>query len=785
MERYLPNPSHPDPGGRLPNGPMFAQPVAQKAGALGDLDWKNVVWQSRWSIPIAVFVALLVATVMLVLEQPTYRAFTTLEFLSTSERASDIDPQAVNYTMNAVNLQTQLRILASRSMLNRIVERVNMEMPQVTPPANPSLLQQLRIKAGKMSLEPSVLTREAVVAAASTLRSRTLGSTRIIEISCESTTPDSAAAFANATASEFINNQYQSKSASSMRTTQWLESQLAEAKSRIEQAEAKLKDFIKVAGAESAMEGNNLASQQLRQLQGDLGTAQSDRIAKQTRYELLQKNRPEEFSDVDASQLRLARAKLASLKAEKAALLRTRTEDNYKVVEINSQISQVEAEIEQELNGIRVKARNDYLAAVQKEKSLLGAYSNQSGRFVGGFDKAGQFSLLQREVDQARAAYNSLQSQLNQTNMASAAPSNNIRVIDPAVPNPTPVSPKPVRDLMMASAIGVLLGLAYGSWREFQMLRQRGEYVTDLTPLSETLHLPQLGAIPKLAVQQALIDAGEPSGVQRAMALVRGQELPPAAGGMNHLGLVTFQNGPSLLAESFRQVWMSIFMGRDSDAKRVVVVTSPGAGEGKTTVASNLAIATAEARRRVLIIDGDVRKPRLHEVFSLQSQPGLSDLLMSERECNEAELSRYVQTTHVPNLFVMTGGSQKIDVLGPLLFLERTRKLIRELRGLFDTIIIDTSPALFYSDARQYGMLSDGVVFVLRSHSTHKETAADIARTFNLNRIPILGVVLNDWEPKFSQRHYYYSGHYGYQKPDSAPLDGTPDDPHVNPNSGR
>jgi capsular exopolysaccharide synthesis family protein len=743
---------------------MLAGPPAPAAAKsvgniLSQINVWRLLWRTKWLMLACMIIGALFSVVLLVMQRPIYRASTVLEILSVNEKfmgMSDVDPQSGNYTMNAVNLQTQLRILGSRSMLNRIVERVNMEQTPVAVPSGGSWLQKLRLKFGQLPQQSSALTQEAIQMSAMTLNSRALGATRLIEISCESISPDVAATFVNSTAQEFMSSYAQAKSTSSVRTTQWIESQLAEAKTKIEQVEEKMQKFVRKSGSEVLLEQNSLANIKLKQLQAELAAAQGDRISKQSRIEFLKNNRADQLSDVDVTVLQELRSKLSALQVERSQLLVTRTPDNYKVRAVDAQIARVQQQMDVEMAALQQKAKNDFDAAARREQMLANAYAAQSGQVMNQYDKSGEYTVLRRELELAQQAYNFLLQQLNQTSLIAVAPSNAIRVIDPALPSSMPVKPRPLRELSIGVFVGALLALAFGAWRELRALERRKDFVSELATLGESLQLPQLGAIPKLSVQRKLLAAASAeAGWRRTLARVR-------AGGDDdqEVGLVTWKKGPSLLGESFRQVWLSIFMGPQSHGRQVIVVTSPGAGEGKTTVSSNLAIATAEARRRVLLVDGDLRHPRAHEVFSLPKQTGLAELLMEEGEITEQDLARFIQTTMVPNLFVLPGGLQKVDVLSPLLLTERTKRLIELLRTLFDTIIIDTAPALYFADARQFGMFSDGVVFVFRAQSTHQETAQDIARTFQSDHIPVLGVVLNDWEPRHTQQLYYYAQQY-------------------------
>ena len=224
--------------------------------------------------------------------------------------------------------------------------------------------------------------------------------------------------------------------------------------------------------------------------------------------------------------------------------------------------------------------------------------------------------------------------------------------------------------------------------------------------------------------------------------------------------LATWQRKPSVIAESFRATLVSIlFSGENGNRPRVLTMTSAGPAEGKSTVVSNLAIALAEVKQKVLIIDADLRKPRQHDIFDLPNDKGLTDILLS-REPLDALPEGVIQQTMMPELFVLTAGSRS-STASSLLYANRMGELLAALRKEFDTILIDTPPMLNIPDARVLGRISDRVILVVRSGKTTRDAALAAWQRFREDGTPMLGTILNDWNPKRSPNGYY--GHYnGY-----------------------
>jgi capsular exopolysaccharide synthesis family protein len=213
-----------------------------------------------------------------------------------------------------------------------------------------------------------------------------------------------------------------------------------------------------------------------------------------------------------------------------------------------------------------------------------------------------------------------------------------------------------------------------------------------------------------------------------------------------------------VLADSFRSTLTSIlFSGENGNRPRVIALTSANPQEGKTTVASNLALALAEIGRKVLLIDADLRKPRLHEIFNVSNAWGLSDLLDGTKP--PEGLEAMVAGTVYRDLFVLPAGSAASSISN-LLHSPRALDLLQRMRREFDMVIIDTPPMLQMPDARVLGRLADAVILVVRSARTTKETAAAAGQRLAEDGTRLLGTVLNEWDPRKTS----HAGHdYGYR----------------------
>jgi capsular exopolysaccharide synthesis family protein len=216
------------------------------------------------------------------------------------------------------------------------------------------------------------------------------------------------------------------------------------------------------------------------------------------------------------------------------------------------------------------------------------------------------------------------------------------------------------------------------------------------------------------------------------------------------LELRTWHQWPSAIAESFRVTLTSILLSDNNTSRpRIIVLSSAKPGEGKTTVTSNLGIALARTNRRVLLIDGDMRKPRLHEVFGVDNRSGLSEVLAGDSSVSAHE-------TRIPNLYVLPSGKRADE---RLFFTSRFRPLLRRLKTEFDMILIDTPPLLQMPDARLIGHQADAVILVVAQH-TDRNAVLLAQQRLTEDGTYLLGTILNNWDPKTSSNGRHYGDHY-------------------------
>ncbi|OAS21875.1 CpsD/CapB family tyrosine-protein kinase [Paenibacillus oryzisoli] len=221
----------------------------------------------------------------------------------------------------------------------------------------------------------------------------------------------------------------------------------------------------------------------------------------------------------------------------------------------------------------------------------------------------------------------------------------------------------------------------------------------------------------------------------------------------NKRPIITHQNPKSPISESYRALRTNIQFSSIDEELRVIMVTSAGPGEGKSTTLINLAVAYAQTDKRVLVIDGDLRKPTMHHTLRVSNRWGLTNLLT-----NELTIREVLQDTFIPNLQIITSGPIPPNP-SEILASKKMTSTIEELKQRFDVILIDAPPAIAVTDSQIISSRSDGVILVVNSDRTKREAVLKAKQNLDNVRARILGVVLNNVDRKNKDAYYYY--YYG------------------------
>ncbi len=740
--------------------PQQNRPEAPVSDSIGVLEYLQIIRRHRGTVILFAFLGLLVAVLYTMPQTPLFRARTVIEIQNINNdfmNMRSVSPVADDNTSNVLtDVQTQMKIIQSENLIDRVIQKLKSE-GKIAPLKNTSRFAALKklLNLPEPKNDDPDYTLEQM--AMRSLMVHQLGQTRVLEVLYTSSDPKFAADFVNTLTSEYVDANMEARWEMSKRTGQFLSGQLDDMRITLERSEAALQQYAERSGllyttpASGSSEKTNVSEDKLRQLQESLSRAEADKVTAQSRYETARSAAPESVGDVlNDESLRNLQDKITDLKRQEAQALTIYTAKNEKVRLIQSQIEPLQTEFDAERAAVIAHIKNDYDSALRRYKLLEADYQAQTSVVTDQASKSIQYNILKREADSNRQLYESTLQQVKAATVASAIRNSNIRIVDQAKPPRQPFSPSLKGNALVGLAGGTILGVAFILIRSRadRTLRQPGD-------VSFWTHAPELGVIPSAKTQGARRLSGGKEGKNNSLILGRNAAEP--------VELITWDQSPSLIAEAFRAVLTSIlFVGENGSRPKMLVITSCGPGDGKTTVVSNLGIAMAEIRRRVLVIDADMRRPRMHQLFELSNEFGLSTLLRDTHALENPLES--VQETRVPGLFVLTSGPATGSAAN-LLYSQRLPELLALFRSEFDMVLIDTPPSLQLTDARVLSRLTDGVVFVARIGQTTVDATIALHKRFWEDHTRVLGTILNDWNPKSAANGYYgaASGYAAYQ----------------------
>ena len=669
-------------------------------------------------------------------QAPVYRATTALEIQDNKDDAfgmkilnSSSDSTAP--VDSSTDIQTQIRILQSQSLIEHALNRACM-YPAGDRRAHPTATSWLRRlpffvtdRSGDTFIEQTEKR----------LKVNQSGQTRVIEVSFDSNNPAQAARFANALTAEFIDQNLQARWDTNRRTSEWLVSQLDDLRGKLRHSEDALQDYARQNGLIYTPDKESVSEEKLRQVQVELSKAQADLVDKQSRSEVARRTNSETVPEVlDDGNLRAMESTMTDLRRQEADMAVTFKPDYIKAKRVHAEIESLEAAINARRAAIVDRVGNELQESERREQLLAAAYAKQTRSVVDDSEKSIQYDMLKHDVDTNQQIYQTMLQGVKESSIASALKATNVRVIDPAKTPTHPYKPK----LPLNSAAGMAFGLIIGAGVIIVRTRTNAN-VQNPGDAGILLGIPELGVIPAAEISNRLLPIPTLLSSDRQFETVS-----------------MYPNNSPALADSFRSVLASILFAGAKQRQRVLVVTSANPAEGKTSTAVNLAATLANMHRKVLLIDGDIRSPRLHSIFGLDNSDGLTNVLQEISIHSTTKVDAAIRETSIPNLHVLTSGPA-VQAGADLLFFASMPAMIARYREQYDMILIDTPPMLLMPDARVLARVADGVILIARSRKTGRDAIQAAYRRFVEDHTPVVGIVLNDWDAKLSAYNYYAS----------------------------
>jgi capsular exopolysaccharide synthesis family protein len=698
----------------------------------------SLLTRRRWVI-LGTAVVLFAAVALHTLRQPkVYGATTSIVIDATPPRFLDnqvqdvSEPGAGGYWFTKEYTETQTRIMTSRAVSQRAVEKLGLQNDPVFLGA--SGLQDPHARDAAMKSIDAVAVLQGKVSVLP------VKDTRIVNIRVEDADARRAALLANEVADAYIAENLALRLRVSESANRWLEDRLAELEQRTKQSDLAVYDFKKEADmlTTSLEDRASMLSQRLTTYNGALTDIRTRIAGLKARVEAISSlkkgtDAPNDplWADVltgsaGVGPLSVMKTRYLQEKAECAALAERYLPDHPKLATCLQKVAEAREDLVHELDNVVYGARLDLTEATAKERNLQGLLEAAKAEAFEVNKRQIEFDRIKRESDNNQRLYDLVLKRLKDTELSGMLRTNNVRVLDAARPNLAPLRPNVRNNLLL----GLLLGLAGGVGLAL-LLDQLDNTVKSQADVEEKVGIPFLGVLPHV-----LADKKAPAGEQ---------------------DLYVFRHPKSTAAEACRAVRTNLlFMSPDRPLK-TMLITSSGPREGKSASVIATGIVMAQSGNRVLLVDTDMRRPRLHKALGVPNEKGVSSVLVGD-----ASLEEVAKSTEVPGLFLIPSGPIPPNP-AELFHTQAFNEFVALVAHRYDRVIFDSPPVNAVADPVVLATRVDGTVLVIKAGVTHKAMARRAIRVLNDVKARLLGAVLNDVElrdAKYGDLYAAYASEY-------------------------
>ena len=678
--------------------------------------------------------------------KPIYRATTTIQINKENPQIVDFKEIFAVNTMDMDYYQTQYKILESRSLAKRVIQNLKLaEHPEFLPkPETPfqkwksNILNPISglFTSSNPNKDPTESEKETsfINQFLKKLKIEPIRNSRLVKIHFDSNYPELSTQVSNALATTYIQQSLESRFIATQQAKEWLTGQLEDLKAKVERADEALQAFGSKHNIISLDEKGNVTMQRLTDLNEALTKAESERMAKEALYKQTKDRNSDSLPSILENKLIMdLKQAYIQLEAQYMKLSETYKPEYPEMVRLKQQMQAIQKRIDGELTKIITAIKNDYESSLRKEALLRQAFEEQKARVIEMNDKAIQYNILKREADTNKELYKGLLQRMKEAGVSAGIMASNIQVIDQAELPTKPYKPNRQLNLLLAAVVGLFLGIGLAFF--FEYLDNTVKTPEDVEQL---IRLPSFGMVPEISYE-------------RRRRLESGTSYP--------VELVTFGHPKSMLSEAFRNIRTSILLSFSERPPKRIAISSPNPAEGKTTTVINTAIALSQTGAQVIIIDSDMRKPRVHKIFGEENGVGLSNFLSGN-----ADLDSVIKKSDIPNLYYIPGGPippNPSELIGSKLF----KSMMESLGERFDHIVLDSPPVLGFADAIILSTSVDGIILVVLGGKTPRETLQRAKEVLHQVNAKILGVVINRIDIQRSDYgYYYYRYHYYYGK---------------------
>ncbi|HEY8187627.1 MAG TPA: polysaccharide biosynthesis tyrosine autokinase [Pyrinomonadaceae bacterium] len=578
--------------------------------------------------------------------------------------------------------------------------------------------------------------------------------TRLIDISFTHTDPVVASKVVNAIAETYVYNNLEKKSETNTTTGDVLQKRIAELQQQIRADEERLVNYAKSHQIISLDASQNTVVERLAALNKQLVDAEKDRIDAEANFNAAKVGGAAgALAEADAKQANESEAKAAELRQRRALLMVDATEEAPEVKEIDQQIAELDRQVKEirsrKSTTLLTNLETLYRQALAREQALRKSFEQQRSETLSQNEAAINYRIIQQEITTNKTLLDSLLQRSKENDVIVASKPNNISIVDYALAPDGPIGPNRTRTVFIALFLSLGLGVGLAL-----LLEYLDDTVHSTDEVERLLHLPALAVIPSALGNGRRRLLGGTSALQKRNG-------DPS----DNPELLMNVDSRSPLAESYRHLRTSVLLSTAGRAPRSLLVTSSLPGEGKTTTAVNTAVSLAQTGASVVIIDADMRRPRLRSIFGIEDRAGLSSILSSE--LSDADVMALVTKEDSIGLHVLTAGPippNPAELLGS----EQMRRLLATLQARFNHVVVDSPPVSSFTDGVLISSMVDGVLLVVHGGKSSRHVVKRSRQLLQDVGAKIFGVVLNNVNLQ-SHDYYYYQRYYGshYYKSDA------------------
>jgi exopolysaccharide transport family protein len=726
--------------------PGYSNTPLQEEKEINLRDYWKVIRKRQWTIVAFFLIVVITTAIGTFTMKPIFRASTTIQINKENPQIVDFKEIFAVNIMDMDYYQTQYKILESRSLAKRVIQNLKLaEHPEFLPkPETPfqkwksNILNSISglFTSSDPNKNPAENGRETslINQFLKKLKIEPIRNSRLVKIHFDSNSPDLSSQVSNALAANYMQQNLESRFIATQQAKEWLTGQLEDLKGKVERADEALQAFGSKHNIISLDEKENVTMQRLTDLNETLTKAESERMAKEALYKQTKDRNSDSLPSILENKLIMdLKQAYIQLEAQYMKLSETYKPEYPEMVRLKQQMQAIQKRIDGELAKIIAAIKNDYESSLRKEALLRQAFEEQKARVIEMKDKAIQYNILKREADTNKELYKGLLQRMKEAGVSAGIMASNIQVVDQAELPARPYKPNKQLNLLLAAVVGLFLGVGLAFFLEYL-----DNTVKTPEDVEQLIRLPAFGMVPEISYE-------------RRRRVESGTSCP--------VELITFGHPKSMLSEAYRNIRTSILLSFSERPPKRIAISSPNPAEGKTTTVINTAIALSQTGVQVLLIDADMRKPRIHKIFREENGAGLSNFLSGN-----AALDSVIKKSDIPNLYYIPSGPippNPSELIGSKLF----KNMMESLGERFDHIVLDSPPVLGFADAIILSTSVEGVILVVLGGKTPRETLQRAKEVLHQVNAKILGVVINRIDIQRSDYgYYYYRYHYYYGK---------------------